>query len=197
MHLPFSKSSVRYSERNGVIVINAEGEVLAFGARQTSVRYEAMWGDALAKTPVARKVSKVLMLGLAGGGALAPIHAAYPGTTVTAVEYDPTMVEVARDLHKDSLLPFPRVIVADAQDALNSLTEEFDLILVDIFVGPRPSMLISDGRFWAALRSRLAAGGSVTLNVAGDSTRVYDAQKHFERSTCWQYNANTFCALFT
>lgn len=197
MRLPFGKGSIRRSKHNGLIVTNEQGEVLAFGTRQTSVRYPKMWGDALARTApfITKEIKRVLLLGLAGGGALAPIHAAYPGADVTAVEYDPAMVEIARDLLAGAPYPFPRIIVADAQQALASMDESFDLTLVDIFVGARPAPATDTKAFWDAVKARLADGGAAIYNVAGDSTRVYEAQKHFARSVVWQYNANTFCAL--
>jgi spermidine synthase len=196
MRLPFTKSSVRRSKHNGLLVVNELGEVFAYGTKQTSMRYGLMWGDALARANLNADVQSVLMLGLAGGGALAPIHQLYPAAKVVAVEYDPTMVEVAHELLLDAPFPFPQVIIADAEEALQKITERYELILVDIFVGSKPSPLISSGAFWAAVRARLAPGGCVVLNVAGDYAKTLEAQKHFARSASWQYSANTFCALY-
>jgi len=195
MRLPFTKSSIRRSKHNGLLVVNELGEVFAYGAKQTSMRYGLMWGDALARATPQTPVQSVLMLGLAGGGALAPIHQAYPQARVVAVEYDPTMVEVAQELLKEAPFPFPQVLVADAHEALLTLQEQYDLILVDIFVGNKPSPLINTADFWAAVLARLAQGGSVLLNVAGDYTKILEAKKYFSYSASWQYGANTFCVL--
>jgi spermidine synthase len=190
----FFKNSTRRSKHNGLILTTSQGEVWAFGTKQTSLRYGQMWADALARTGQA-DIKNVLMLGLAGGGALGAIHSAYPDAAVVAVEYDEAMVEVARDLLKDAPFALPKIIVADAQEALTNLEERFDLILVDIFVGARPSPLVGEEAFWNAVKARLTPSGGVVLNVAGDSTRVYDPQKYFGTSKVWQWSANTFCYL--
>jgi len=70
------------------------------GIKQTSEHYDELWADAFVHANMLkdRAVTEVLMLGLAGGGALKAIYEAYPGCHITAVEIDPVMVEIAQEL---------------------------------------------------------------------------------------------------
>lgn len=196
MWLPFIPR-IRRSRQNGWIIVTTHGEVWVGGVKQTSTRYADLWNDAFVRSAelLNTKVSNVLMLGLAGGGALSAIHATYPGCRITAVEFDPVMVDIAKDLHTNKPYPFPDVIVADAKEALSHLGGTYDLIMVDIFNGTAPSPHVDDGAFWELIKSKLSVGGVAVLNVAIHGVRMYTAQKYFVRHLAWQYGANTFCAL--
>jgi spermidine synthase len=196
MWLPFS-NSIRWSKQNGWIIVTSKREVWVKGIKQTSARYAELWADALAHGSMLqeRKVSNVLMLGLGGGGALPAIHKDYPECHITAVEFDPAMVSIAKTLQGNRPYPFPKVILQDAKEALAQIEERYDLILVDIFNGAHPSSHIDDDSFWELAAKRLEKGGVIVLNVAIDSTRHYTAEKHFERHLAWTYGGNVFCAL--
>lgn len=80
---------------------------------------------------------KVLLLGLAGGCNAKLINHYYPKASITAVEIDPVMIDIGKkyfDLHKVKNL---RIVTADALDYVNHLkpTDNYDLVLVDCFVG--------------------------------------------------------------
>lgn len=173
------------------------GEVWVDGIKQTSERYDELWRDAFAHGNMLldRTVSKVLMLGLAGGGALKAIAEAYPEAGVTAIEIDPVMVEIAQDLHQNKPYPFPTVLVGDAKEVLETLQEAYDVILIDIFKGIVPSAHIDSDDFWKLVAQKLAPGGVAILNVAIATTRLYTAERHFKQFGAWQYDTNTFCAL--
>src|SRR4051812_41506461 len=87
-----------WSLHNGLIRVNAQGEVWALGARQTSVRYGILWTDAIRRAGLPAGKKRVLMLGLAGGGALSAVHSAHPQSDVVVVEYDPAMAAIASKL---------------------------------------------------------------------------------------------------
>jgi spermidine synthase len=196
MRLPFLKD-IQWSSKNGIIVVTNSGEVYAMGSRQTSKRYPAMWADALAHDH-ARSIhtrTKILMLGLAGGGALQAVHARYPRTSVTAIEYDPVMVSIAHTLLEHASFPFPITIVEDAAVALPRLQETFDLVLVDLFAGYTPAPLIQESRFWVEVKRVLNRGGAVLLNVAGDAQAMDAAKQHFPTCEVWHYRMNLFCLL--
>jgi len=196
MRLPFLPY-FRHSKFNGWITVTKSGTVWVDGIKQTSERYDELWADAFVHANLLKEcdVTKVLMLGLAGGGALKAIYEAYPGSHVTAVEIDPVMVEIAQELQLQKPHPFPAVIVGDAKEVLQTLPEMFDVILIDIFKGIVPSLHIDDDTFWQLVSAHLNQGGVAVLNVAIETTRLYTAEKHFRQFGAWQYDTNTFCAL--
>ena len=144
----FGNIEVRFSMRNGLIIVRKSGgraEVIAFGSKQTSVRYGELWADALSHCPTPPPGERrVLMLGLAGGGALSAIYEKYNTCSITAIEYDMEMVKIARALQLQAPRPFPEVIEGDAGEELVRLKRRFDLIVVDIFV--RSADSIKPGR---------------------------------------------------
>jgi spermidine synthase len=196
MRLPFLKD-IQWSSKNGIIVVTNSGEVYAMGSRQTSKRYPAMWADALAHdhTRSTHARAKILMLGLAGGGALQAVHARYPSASVTAIEYDPVMVRIAHTLLEHASFPFPTTIVGDAAVTLPRLQETFDLVLVDLFTGYTPAPLIQESSFWDEVKRVLNQGGAVLLNVAGDAHAMDAAKQHFSTCEVWRYRMNLFCLL--
>ncbi len=112
------------------------------------------------------RVHRILMLGLAAGGEIKTLNAFFPHCDVTAVEYDPTMVEIARELKLYKPFPFPRVLVEDAATAVHSLKgERFDFIIVDMFSGPTPSALSQDEHFIQSLGHLVAEDGHVLVNI--------------------------------
>jgi len=196
MHLPFLPH-FRHSKFNGWITVTKGGVVWVEGIKQTSEHYDELWADAFVHANMLkdRAVTEVLMLGLAGGGALKAIYEAYPGCHITAVEIDPVMVEIAQELQLQKPHPFPRVLVGDAKEVLEKLKEKFDVIAVDIFKGITPSPHIDSDEFWELVARHLNPGGVAVLNVAIATTRLYTAEKHFKQFGAWQYDTNTFCAL--
>jgi spermidine synthase len=186
---------IRWSKKNGLIRTTPEGEIWSGGIKQTSGRYADIWRDALTKAEIAAAPERILMLGLAGGGALPALQQRYPSAEVTCVEYDPIMADIARELLAKAEIPLPHIVISDAKEALETLTEQYGLIIVDLFVGTPPSPLVSEDSFWEAVKERLVPGGTVILNVATTPTGIRTAQKHLARSKAWRYDVNTLCAL--
>lgn len=80
---------------------------------------------------------KVLLLGLAGGCNAKLINRYYPQAQITAVEIDPAMVEIGNHYFGLQKVNNLHIVIADALDFVNRLksSDNFDLVLVDCFVG--------------------------------------------------------------
>jgi spermidine synthase len=111
MWLPFIPF-IRHSKFNGWILVTRSGEVWVGGVKQTSSRYALLWEDAInrGKDLLDRPVTNVLMLGLAGGGALPAIYEGFPFCNITAVEIDPVMVDIAKRLGNYNLTLFQKYL---------------------------------------------------------------------------------------
>lgn len=105
-----------------------------------------------------------------GGGALTLaryLAATRPGSPQQVVEIDAALVDlVTREL---PLWPGWRlqVEVADARDALATVPAgTVDLLVVDVFAGPRIPAHLTSGEFVTAAAGALAEGGTYAVNVA-------------------------------
>ena len=191
----FERRLVR-SRLNGLIDarrVFGQWQVWVNGCQQTGGYVHAMWKDALSRINMPSSANKpltILMLGLGGGGEIQQLYRRFPGCRITAVEHDGEMISLAEELALWRPFPPPRIIAADAGKALASLTEHFDLIIVDLFHGPEPSPLIQDESFLNALRAHLGDGGIVLANVYGKDEYLDVLKKFFGNGTVWTFRLN-------
>lgn len=136
------------------------------------------WDAPLALPPLlGRPLRSVAILGNAGGTTSRALGRYYPAARVDGVEIDPAVTRVGRDWL--GLADNPRLVThdADARPFLRRTTRTFDLVLVDAYRQPYVPFYLATREFFALVRSRLAPGGIVALNVAtvpGDN-RLVDA----------------------
>src|SRR3989338_72479 len=181
------------SEKNGIIVCQrtlGRWHVSVNGTGQTSAYTTNMWRRALRHIPKKTPIRTVLVLGLGAGGDIEPISKRFPDCRITSIEYDPIMIELADKLHLFTSEHHPTIICGDARAVLPTLTQKFDLILLDIFCGKDPSPLIEDAHFIAEIQHVLAPNGYLMANVyrkyeylktIGDTLSCYET---------WQYKLN-------
>ena len=160
---------------------------------QTTPYTNAMWADALTRIrpEPAERVRRVLMLGLAAGGALKAIYKEYPGCSITAIEHDPEMIRIAEDLALYKPYPKPTIIQADAESAVASLKGQFDLIVIDLFTGEEPPAFIAEDSFIKALAKRLAPQGRLLANVYKKTEYLdaLDSAHHSHQRWAYRYNS--------
>lgn len=107
---------------------------------------------------------RYLVLGVAGGGAIAQIRAADPSADVTGVELVPAAVELARDVFGVKTDERTHLVVEDARVFLRSTTQTYDYIIVDLFRGDHAPIQCATAEFFALVRARLGAGGVMFVN---------------------------------
>lgn len=118
---------------------------------------------------------KVLFLGLGGGAGIRSFRRSYPQVQITAVDIDPTVVEVARKfffLQEDERLS---VVVDDARHFLSVTEESFDQIILDVYnQDGYPSRMYTRESFQLmadTLRSDFQGGavhpGTLVMNAVG------------------------------
>lgn len=77
----------------------------------------------------------ILLLGLGGGSALFWLRKHFPKATLTAVEIDPVMIDIARNYFKIDKINNLEIINADAVHFVRANRKKFSLILVDCYQG--------------------------------------------------------------
>jgi spermidine synthase len=118
--------------------------------------------------------NKGLILGNGAGTVAGLIHQLWPNTKLTGIEIDPVMVQIRQQY-------FPNVptniILADAFTWLESNSNQYDLIIVDLFQGASLPALLSTPKFIHNLHQSLSAQGCAIFNIFALTSHASHAQK--------------------
>ncbi len=126
------------------------------------------------------ELKNIFILGLGGGTVAHLISKHYPGVSITSVEIDDVMVDVAKKYFDLDKIPNHNVIV---DDALRVVVEpenfgisygSFEAVFVDIYIGEKYPDLGSSGNFISAVKKMLMPGGLVIFNRMYHSTHQDD-----------------------
>jgi spermidine synthase len=195
----FEKKIIR-SAKNGPITLDRffnRVVVRAGGVQQTGNELNAVWRQACKKIEHAiAKKPVILMLGLGAGGAVKDLYTLFPGSHITAVEYDPEMITLTRRLWLCKPFPLPRILEGDAEHITELAQERFDLIVVDLFHGSAVSPLISQEKFLSNLKTRLSPTGIILINVFREPQTLETAHNIFKHSAHWKFASNTVGAFW-
>ncbi len=190
----FAQNETRPSDANGSILLMrflGRWKVAVHDCGQTTPYTNKVWKGALSRVAdTGQSVKKVLMLGLGAGGSVPIIYKKFPGAEITAVEYDPVMVSIAREIGYQGTGNFPEVVLGDAAKVIPELEETFDLIIMDLFNGPEPSVLSLDREFIGLLKCHLSPGGFFLSNVHRRVEYLAPAKTLFKNVQTWKFKQN-------
>lgn len=162
---------------------------------QTSSYVKHMWRDAIKR--VAKDLIftedkvQVLMLGLGTGGALKEFYRALPGCSITAVEYDETMIELTKRFRMYKPYPEPTIIYNDALKYLQQDGSVFNLVVVDLFTDVGASEELTKEEFVRALRQHITIQSLILVNVYKNNSFLELFKKEFTTIETWQYREST------
>ena len=117
--------------------------------------------------------TRLLMLGLGGGGMSNYLRGRLPGLEIDAVDIDPEVVRLAQtyfDVPKDD--PRYRCHVDDARLFVERQTAQWDMIMLDAFRGVFVPFHLKTVEFYKAVLARLSPNGVVVANLH-NVTRMY------------------------
>ena len=159
---------LRVTDDNGVRLLKFER------AQQSSMRiddpfdspieYVRYFHLALAVKPDAERT---LVIGLGGGSVVKRMWRDYPQMHIDAVEIDPEVVAIARELFE---LPDDEriaVAVGDGREFLRKSDRTYDLIVVDAFDDDHVPRHFTTEQFFREARDHLAEDGVLTYNTIG------------------------------
>ncbi len=147
---------------NGVIQsVNSDSPVASrlYWGRMVDVISESLGG-----------ATKALVLGLGGGAIVRILSNRFPGINIVSVDLDPAIVDVARKFFGVEDIVNHRIIVEDACRVVTSPEEfglslgQFDVVIVDIFVGDIYPELGNSGTFFAGIKRFLIPHGLAVFN---------------------------------
>lgn len=142
-------------------------KLLANGARESGAYIEGLWRYALRNLGFTgrAKTKNILVLGIAGGTVIHLLHNLYPDARIIGVDIDAVMIEVGKKYFGLDTMKNLRCVCADAAAfAASYKGTRFDLVVVDIFVGPDIPDFVPSAAFERNVKKHVSAGGCVLIN---------------------------------
>lgn len=115
-------------------------------------------------------IDNILILGMGGGTLAHLISRKYPGIQITSVEYDETMIQIAKDYFKVDTIPNHKIIHEDAMRVViepeknDIVPGGFDALIVDVLNGDKYPDLGKTGNFLSAVKRLIRPGGFVAFS---------------------------------
>lgn len=118
-------------------------------------------------------VRSVLVLGMGGGSVIESLRTKFKYThPIVAVEIDPVVIEIAEEEFGITAYSDLEVVCVDAAQFLEESKQNFDLIIVDLFIGEHVPERFYGKDFWQDLEKRTNKGGKVLFNAEVRLTNV-------------------------
>ncbi len=163
------------SHFNKEIRINEEygkHKLLVNGSNQSGEYIGMLWEKAFKKFGLLQShfqgdPLQILILGVGGGSVIKILRSYFPSTHITAVDIDPTMIEISQTYFGLDKVSGLSLVCADAQKYVVKARKSritYDLILVDIFIGAYIPDFVSDDKFLHLLKSLLSQNGRIVIN---------------------------------
>jgi spermidine synthase len=159
---------VQVTERDGKRRLYLDEGVAVHSVwRRGEVLTGGVWDTFLALPPLlGRPLTRVAILGNAGGTTARAMGVYYPEAEIDGVELDPAVSDAGRRYLGLGDNPRLEVHTADARPFLRRSEGGYDLIVVDAYRPPYVPFYLATREFFELVRERLAPGGIVALNVA-------------------------------
>jgi len=122
----------------------------------------------------AKNIHSILEIGFGGGRTSWYLHRFLPDASVTSVELDPAVAELARKYFGISDAPNFQLINRDGRLFLQESKDKYDIILIDAYRGPFVPFHLLTKEFYELVKAHLADGGVVAQNVE-PTTMLFDA----------------------
>ncbi|HZV03643.1 MAG TPA: fused MFS/spermidine synthase [Gemmataceae bacterium] len=122
----------------------------------------------------AKDVHSILEIGFGGGRTSWYLHRFLPNVSVTSVELDPAVLELAKKYFGIRDEPNFQVVNRDGRLFLSESRDKYDIILIDAYRGPFVPFHLLTREFYQIVKDHLAAGGVVAQNIE-PSTMLFDS----------------------
>jgi len=185
-----------FSPNHGEIIVKkffSNYRVMTGNFFQTGPYVNRLWRKLLRAVPRRPRPKKVLLLGLGGGGAVREISRRWRKVNIVAVEYDPIMVEIAREAYlKNFESDSFQIVISPAEKYIHDCREKFDIIVVDLFNGKAVSPQLQNKDFVLDLKNILANDGYALVNFDRSAKELIPGfDQYLSRHRNIQYITNT------
>ncbi|MDQ7916235.1 spermine synthase [Mesonia sp. MT50] len=144
---------------NGRKILNTQQANYSYGALHEILKI------GLEKT-YPNRAGKVLVLGLGGGSILELLRKNFSFTgSITAVEIDAKIIEIAKDEFKIQQYEPLQVVCQDATDFVQTDTHFYETLIVDLFIGTQIPTLFLEIDFWQHVENLLQPHAVIIFNA--------------------------------
>lgn len=181
----FTKLEEMESSVNGKIQVvkTFEGvRILVGGVSQSGWLVKKIWKTVLSKINKDGLVPRrVFILGLGGGSAAEVIGEFWPEASILGIDKDEKMVELGRKYLSLGKVKRLKVVIGDAQEFISKKGGQFDLILVDLYIGGKIPVRFRGIKFMQDVYDRLKPGGIAAFNHLYSQLEKKDAEVFGQR----------------
>jgi len=171
---------------NGKKVLDSKNANYSYGSLQKLLSY------GLSKIEIPVK-SDILLLGLGGGSIVQSLRTTFKHQgKITAIEIDPVIIDIARNEFNIDAIDSLEIICDDAIRYVEDCKEQFEIIILDIFIDNTVPEPFYTTTFWTKVINILKLQGTIVFNAGinlKDATKIetlktaFKTQMNFE-----QYN---------
>lgn len=141
-------------------------KLLVNGSRQSGEYIKELWQHALSEFGIlpSPDVKRILILGVAGGTVIHLLSRIYPHASIDAVDIDGTMIEIGKKYFGLDTVGNLRIVRADAGQFVAETAKQWDLIVIDLYIGASIPPFVADPKFLSRVRSGLSPHGQTLIN---------------------------------
>lgn len=155
---------IEESDGTRILELN-EGQAIHSEYKPGSYVVDNYWGSMIALTHAGpEQPQRVANLGSAAGTIPRALTHFWPGTVVDAIELDPEVTQVGRELF-DMTHPDIHSHDGDARPWLQATEQKYDAILLDAYRQPYIPFYLTTREFFAEVERHLNPGGVMLVNV--------------------------------
>ena len=159
---------LRVTDNNGVRLLkferNQQSSMRLDDPFESTIEYVRYFHLALAIKP---DIQRVLVIGLGGGSVVKRMWRDYPESRIDAVELDPEVVAIARELFELPDDERIEVAVGDGREFLRQCRRTYDIVIVDAFDDDHVPPHLTTEQFFREVRDHLTADGVLAFNTIG------------------------------
>lgn len=153
---------------NGKKHLNTKNANYSYGALQAVLKF------GLEKIDL-NKVNSVLLLGLGGGSVIQTLRNDFNyQKQITAVDIDPVIIDIAKSEYDVQDTSELKIICQDAIEFVKQNSQQYDLIIVDLFIDTSIPKEFLTLNFWNDIIKLKSANGVVLFNASLEKERSND-----------------------
>lgn len=142
-----------------------------------------------------KPVKNLLLLGMGGGSVIQSLREGFEyGGNITAIEIDPTVIQIAKEEFGITESNNQRIIQADAFQYVKNCNDSFQLIIIDLFIDTEVPAVFHEKEFCQNIAQRIDDSGflifNIGINLKKDSNRVQYLISYFGKDFDFQIYRN-------
>lgn len=154
--------SIEVTLYNGKMLLNTENTNYSFGSLQSILKTGLL---DIGATEISRMES-VLILGVAGGSVIQTLVSDFSfSKNITGVELDQEIIQIANSYFNLDKIPNFKCVIADAEKFVQSDTNRYDLIIIDIFKDTEMPEFLFQESFISISKQLLNKNGYILFNT--------------------------------